>query len=95
MSEFIEKVVNGFNKNLGGKEIDASFKFVFPEGTVLVDQSGAREEDGPADCTLTMKSETFIGLIKGEVNPAKAFMLGKIKISGNVMQARKLGELLG
>ncbi|MCT8160852.1 SCP2 sterol-binding domain-containing protein [Pseudoruegeria sp. SHC-113] len=95
MSEFIQKVINGFNKNLSGKEIDASFKFVFPEGTVFVDENGAREEDAPADCTLTMKSEVFTGLIKGEVNPAKAFMLGKIKVSGNVMKARKLGELLG
>lgn len=95
MSDFIQKVINGFNKNLTGKDMDASFKFVFPEGTVFVDKDGAREADDAAECTLTMKSDVFTGMLKGEVNPAKAFMLGKIKVSGNLMQARKLGDLLG
>ena len=46
-----------------------------------------------ADCTLTLGDETFVGLTDNSVDPMKAFMSGKLKISGNVMLAQKLQAL--
>ena len=48
---------------------------------------------GKAECTLTLGDETFEGLVSNTLDPMKAFMGGKLKISGNVMLAQKLQSL--
>jgi putative sterol carrier protein len=48
-----------------------------------------------ADCTLAMKEETLLGIINRSVNPQMAFMLGKLKITGNIGLSLKIPKLLG
>ncbi|MGI9275760.1 MAG: SCP2 sterol-binding domain-containing protein [Endozoicomonas sp.] len=47
--------------------------------------------DSP-DVVLIMDSETFVGIMTGEVNGMQAFMTGKLRTEGNMMLASKLGE---
>jgi putative sterol carrier protein len=47
-----------------------------------------------ADATLTMASEDFVALTKGQLNPMNAFMSGKIKVAGDMGLVMKLQSLL-
>lgn len=44
--------------------------------------------------TLTLEDEDMVELGAGKLNPQKAFMSGKLKVSGNVMLTQKLQPLL-
>lgn len=50
--------------------------------------------EGKADTTLTIADADMVDLALGKLNPQAAFMKGKLKISGNIMAAQKLGPLL-
>ena len=58
------------------------------DGTLAVEEG--RED---ADCVISMKEEVFLRLLRGEQNPASAFMLGRIKVNGDMSHALKLKEL--
>lgn len=94
MSQVIDAAVQQLNARLGGS-YDGTAKFVITgEGTVFIDQSGAREGDGEADVTLTASRETFEGIMTGASNPTMAYMSGKLKIDGSLPAAMKLGAAL-
>lgn len=56
---------------------------------------GQGEPPNKPDATLTMDSENFFKLFSGQLKPATAYMLGKLKISGNLQKAMKLEKLMG
>ncbi|MCF8120672.1 MAG: SCP2 sterol-binding domain-containing protein [Deltaproteobacteria bacterium] len=41
----------------------------------------------------TMKTEVFLGMVNGEINPMGAFMSGKLKVKGNLMLAQKIMDI--
>ncbi|MET4693147.1 SCP2 sterol-binding domain-containing protein [Endozoicomonas lisbonensis] len=43
--------------------------------------------------SLISDTDTFVGIMTGEVNGMQAFMTGKLRTEGNMMLASKLGEL--
>ncbi|XP_017776852.1 PREDICTED: peroxisomal multifunctional enzyme type 2-like isoform X2 [Nicrophorus vespilloides] len=51
-------------------------------------------KSGKPNTTLTISDDDFVGLATGKLNPQTAFMKGKLKLTGNVMLAQKLGPLL-
>jgi putative sterol carrier protein len=51
------------------------------------------EGEEAADCVIRMKEDMLLKLIRGEGNPVTAFMLGRIKVDGDMGQALKLKEL--
>jgi putative sterol carrier protein len=58
------------------------------EGSATVTENG---EGG--DCIIRMKDEVFTKLRRGELNPMNGFMLGRIKVKGDMSLAVKLKEL--
>ncbi|WP_017430400.1 SCP2 sterol-binding domain-containing protein [Vreelandella jeotgali] len=50
------------------------------------------EHDDPS-VSLSLSSDTLKGLMRGEINGMSAFMSGRIKATGNVMLATRLGTL--
>lgn len=77
---------------------DGSAKFVIEgAGAVIVDGGGVRaaDEDDAADVTMTASVETFQGILTGAVNPAMAFMSGKLRLEGDMGTAMRLGSALG
>ncbi|MCT4682737.1 MAG: SCP2 sterol-binding domain-containing protein [Roseicyclus sp.] len=77
---------------------DGSAKFVIEgEGAVMVDGGGVRAaEDGDeADVTMTADADTFQSILAGDLNPASAFMTGKLKLDGDMGTAMRLGSVLG
>eukprot|EP00112_Aurelia_sp_Birch-Aquarium-sp1_P006539 Seg172.13 transcript_id=Seg172.13/GoldUCD/mRNA.D3Y31 product="Hydroxysteroid dehydrogenase-like protein 2" protein_id=Seg172.13/GoldUCD/D3Y31 len=47
-----------------------------------------------SNVTMELTSEDFSKMFKGELNPAQAFMGGKLKIKGDMMMAMKLEKLM-
>ena len=54
-----------------------------------------RESDAPADCVIRAREEVFLRLVRGEQDPLMAYMLGKVKVEGDVALARRLRDLFG
>lgn len=46
-----------------------------------------------ADVTIKVDDEDFVQLSLGKINPMQAFLQGKLKATGKVMLAQKLGDL--
>ncbi|MEC4813582.1 MAG: sulfotransferase [Scytonema sp. PMC 1069.18] len=51
-------------------------------------------ENGKADCTVTLSSQTLMDIINGKQNPAEALMEGKVDLVGDMLQAEMLGLLI-
>ena len=58
------------------------------DGTITVSEGA-----GAADCTIRSSEKTLTKIVNGESNPTTAFMMGKIKIDGDMGAAMKLQKL--
>jgi putative sterol carrier protein len=63
--------------------------------TVAVDDGAVTVAEGPgeADCTITASEKTLTKIVNRESNPTTAFMMGKLKIDGDMGAAMKLQKL--
>lgn len=68
-----------FQFDLSGED-GGSFQVTFAENAVSYSE-GISEEP---ICTLTLSDANFLKLIQGELNPTTAFMLGKLKVKGDL-----------
>lgn len=95
MSDIVNQAVTVLNEKLAGADFGGTAKFdITGEGTVMMDSSGARAADEPADVTLTADAETFQSIIEGETNPTSAFMTGKLSVDGDMGMAMQLASVL-
>ncbi|MFT7031868.1 MAG: putative sterol carrier protein [Cyclobacteriaceae bacterium] len=80
-----------------GGSIGSKIKFQFDEGYIYLDDtvspSVVSNEDEKADCTVKVSLTNFEKLISGDMNPMGAFMMGKIKVDGDMSVAMKLSAL--
>ena len=84
----------------GAKAIDAVFQFSVTGdggGDWVIDfktpevRGGAEDS---ADCTVTIGDSDFLGILNNTANPMQLFMMGKIKVAGNMGLAMKLQQVL-
>lgn len=95
MSDLIDKAVTALAERLSD-EFDGSAKFqIEGEGAIMIDATGVRAADEPAEVTLLADAETFEGILSGDLNPSSAFMQGKLTVEGDMGTAMKLGAALG
>lgn len=95
MSEIITTAVTMLNEKLAGTDFGGTAKFdIAGEGTVMMDASGARAADEPADVTLSADAETFQAILEGETDPTAAFMTGKLAVDGDMGMAMQLAAAL-
>lgn len=93
MSDVVNAAVEKLNQKIGS--FGSTAKFVIEnEGAIMIDQDGVRAGDDEAEVTLTASRETFEGILDGSVNPATAFMTGKLKLDGSMGVAMQLGQAL-
>jgi len=91
-----------------GEEIVAKTKAVYEfevtgdePGKWFLDLKNGSGQCGPGDCPVTadvkftMKSEDFFKMFTGSLKPTTAFMMGKMKLSGDMGKAMKLEKLMG
>ncbi|KAK9679801.1 short chain dehydrogenase [Popillia japonica] len=103
----VEKLFDTIQKSLNEelvKKTQAVYQFVLTgeeSGKWYLDlknQSGAYgkgEAPIKVDATLTMDSKNFSAMFEGKLKAANAYMMGKLKISGNLQSAMKLEKLMG
>ncbi|WP_299081158.1 SCP2 sterol-binding domain-containing protein [uncultured Ruegeria sp.] len=92
----LQDIVNGIQKALDGKTFDGSLKFDCGEdGVIVLADNQASTQDRDADCTIRISKDNLIKLLTGKLNPMTGVALGKLKVSGNMGVAMKLGQLLG
>lgn len=94
MSDVISGAVDALNSKLSGS-FDGTAKFAIEgEGSIIVDSNGARAADDAADVTLSADADTFNAIMGGDLDPAAAFMTGKLTVDGDMGAAMKLAGLL-
>lgn len=79
--------------------LDATVKFDFgDDGLLHIDGTSqpyqVSNEDKDADTTITMSLDDFKEMAAGDLDPTTAFMMGKIKVSGDMTVAMKLSAVL-
>lgn len=55
---------------------------------------GQGEPKSPPDATLTMDGANFADMFAGKLKPTTAFMMGKLKIAGDIQKAMKLEKMM-
>ena len=95
MSDVVTEAVAALNAKMDGAGFDGSAKFIIEdEGSIIIDENGARAGDDDAEVSLTASTETFKAILDGELNPTTAFMTGKLTVDGDMGQAMKLSGVL-
>jgi putative sterol carrier protein len=93
MSDIITAAVTALSAKV--PSFDGVAKFVIVgEGAIMMDPSGVRAGDEPADVTMTADADVFKGILSGDVNPTAAFMTGKLTVDGSMGLAMKLAGVL-
>jgi putative sterol carrier protein len=68
------------------------------DGVIWVDATTVpnvvSNENNDADCTLVMTIQDFVEMNEGRLNSTTAFMMGKLKIVGDMSIAMKLDSVL-
>lgn len=93
MSDVVNAAVKKLNEKIDSFDSTAKFVIV-DEGAIMIDENGVRAGDDDAEVTLTATREVFEGIMNGDVNPATAFMTGKLKVDGSMGVAMQLGQKL-
>ncbi|MBI3286122.1 MAG: SCP2 sterol-binding domain-containing protein [Burkholderiales bacterium] len=75
--------------------LNATLKFdCGSEGVVFVDAlatpNAVSNENQDAVCTITISLENLAALLTGQLNPMNGFMMGKLKVSGDMGVAMRL-----
>ena len=92
----LEQVVERMQAELASKSFDGSLKFDCGDAGVVVLADGtATTLDQDTDCTIRISDENLVKLLTGKLNPMTGVMMGKLKVSGDMGVAMKLGKLLG
>ena len=97
--EKVERKIKEKSQELS--EVKAVYKFELegPDGgTWIVDlreeTMGVRQTEEEAQCTFRSKDVHFISMFTGKLRPESALLTGKVKMSGDVALAMKLGQIL-
>ena len=97
----LEDLTNNLRDRVGDDAgLGARVKFDFGgDGMIFIDGASTpntvSNEDAEADCTISITMEDFQSMTAGELDPTSAFMMGKLKVDGDMSIAMKLQGLLG
>ena len=80
--------------------LNKSVKFDFGgDGVVRIDDTQkppvVDNQDLPVDCTLRVAMSDFIDIAEGRQNAQMAFMMGKLKVDGDMSVALQLPRIFG
>jgi putative sterol carrier protein len=96
----LEQITEGMRERVGEDcGLGAKLKFDFgDDGIVFLDATQVpnvvTNEDEDADCTLQISMDDFVAMTKGELDGTTAFMMGKLKIQGDMGIAMRLQSVL-
>jgi len=92
----LEDIAQGISDGLQGKTFAGSLKFdCGSDGVIILADGTASTDNRDTDCTISLTQENLVKLLTGKLNPMTGVMMGKLKISGDMATAMKLGKLIG
>lgn len=97
----VDEFTEGMRERLGDKPaLNTTIKFVFDEGGIIfIDGKGSpaavSNDDQPSAVTMKLSLVTLNKLYRKETNGMTAYMMGKIKVEGDMLAAMKLDQILG
>ena len=79
--------------------LGATVKFdLGDDGIIFLDgkavPNSVSNDDADAECTITMSMEDFESMLAGDLDPTTAFMMGKLKVDGDMSIAMKLSSVM-
>ncbi len=84
MAEILDQAVSKLNAKFAGANLPGTVKFdIVAIGSIVLDTEGARISTEPTDVTLRADQETFLTLLRGDLDPMKAYLSGKLQIDGS------------
>lgn len=82
-------------KGLATSDFTDSLKFdCGGDGVIVLADRSVSMADCETDCTIRISTDNLSKLIAGKLNPVTGFAMGKLKVSGDMSVALKLGQLL-
>ncbi|MFC4218444.1 SCP2 sterol-binding domain-containing protein [Pseudophaeobacter arcticus] len=92
----LHDIAEGISEVLQGKAFEGSLKFdCGNDGVIILADGTASTTNRDTDCTITLSQDNLVKLLTGKLNPMTGVMMGKLKISGDMATAMKLGKLIG
>ena len=92
----LHEIADRIQAGLNGTRFDGSLKFDCGKvGVIVLAENQASTTDQDTDCTIRLSQDNLGKLLTGKLNPMTGVMMGKLKISGDMSVAMKLGKLLG
>ena len=97
----LEAITEQMRSRVGASAgLKKSVKFDFgDDGAVRIDDSVSPavvdNQNVPTDCTVKVSMSDFTDMATGKQNPQMAFMMGKLKVEGDMSVAMQLGSILG
>ncbi len=68
------------------------------DGVIFLDGASSpntvSNDNVDADCTIVISMDDFVTLLAGDLDPTTAFMMGKLKVEGDMGIAMKLSSVL-
>ena len=91
----LQDIADGIRAGLSDKNFEGSLKFdCGQDGVIVLADRSATTQDQETDCTIRISRDNLTKLLTGKLNPMTGVMMGKLKISGDMGVAMKLGQLL-
>lgn len=94
MSDVVQAYVENLQPKAAGQIIGTAKLVITGEGSVMLDEAGARVGDDDADVVLIASDAVFRDILSGDQNPVMAYMSGKLKVEGNAQRALKVSSIL-
>ena len=97
----LQEITDQMRTRVGtGAGLNKSVKFDFgSDGVVRIDDASSPavvdNQDLPVDCTVRVTMDDFKEIATGKQNAQMAFMMGKLKVDGDMSVALQLGKILG
>ncbi|WP_299845479.1 SCP2 sterol-binding domain-containing protein [uncultured Roseovarius sp.] len=94
MSDVVQAYIDNLQAKAEGQIRGTAKLVITGEGSVMLDEAGARAGDDDADVVLIASDAVFRDILSGEQNPVMAYMSGKLKVEGNAQRALKVSSIL-
>lgn len=100
MGKELEAAAAALRERVGADPFDGVARFEIEDtGAILVSgrevSTGPEAAEGEADVTIMASLETFREVFEGGLSPATAFMMGRMRVEGDIGTALKLGQIIG
>ena len=96
----LDECTNAIRTKVGSDSgLNASLKFdCGDDGIVYIDgkstPNSVSNDNGEADCTVGITLENLTAMLDGDLDPATGFMMGKLKVSGDMSVALRLQRVI-